>query len=93
MEALLDSLLQLVEALLALFQSLGGLLLPWTPLFAWILFWTFGVDWVRLRRLLLHQGGLIGILLIWFAVVLVWGTVAPPEDGYHRLTADSEGDA
>lgn len=85
MEALFDSLLQLVEALWALLLSVGSLLLPWTPLFAWIAFWTFGVNWVRLRHIIWHQGGLLGIVLVWFTMILVWGTVAPPEDGYHHL--------
>jgi len=85
METLLESLLQLGEALLALFVNLGSLLVPWTPLFAWIAFWTLGVNWVSLRRILLHEGGLIGVLLIWFTMILVWGTVSPPDGGYHHI--------
>ncbi len=85
MEALLDSLLQLVEALWSTFLVVGTLLLPWTPLFAWIAFWTFGVNWVSLRRIIVHQGGWLGLVLLWFVMVLVWGTVAPPETGTHDL--------
>jgi hypothetical protein len=52
---------------------------------AWIVFWTFGVNWVRLRELIVHQGGWIAIVLLLLVTVLVWGTIAPPEGGFHYL--------
>lgn len=84
MQPLLDNFLQLVGALWGLLTSLVDLLAPWLPLAAWCGFWTFGVDWTRLRRILL-QGGWIGLLLIGLVMILVWGTVAPPAGGRHVI--------
>ncbi len=84
MEPLLESFLQTLGALLNLLYSLGALLLPWTPLAAWIGFWLFGVNWQKLRDVLL-AGGWIGVLLIGLVMILVWGSVAPPADGMHRI--------
>ena len=86
MEALGQNLLQLVEALWGTLFSLGALLLPWTPLGAWVAFWLFGVNWEKLRKVML-SGGLIGVLLIGFTMILVWGTIAPPvsADGMHHI--------
>ncbi len=53
-------------------------------LLAWIAFWTFGVNWVKLRETLL-KGGCVALILIGVAAVLVWGNIAPPAGGHHSL--------
>ncbi|VAX36915.1 hypothetical protein MNBD_PLANCTO02-959 [hydrothermal vent metagenome] len=72
-----ESLLQLAGALWNVIVDLGSLLLPWTPLFAWIVFWMFAVNWLKLRKIML-KGGWVGVLLIGFVWILVWGTISPP---------------
>ncbi|MEX0717747.1 MAG: hypothetical protein WD066_14230 [Planctomycetaceae bacterium] len=84
MHALLENLIQLFEALWAVFVSLGAVILPWLPLVAWAAFWLLAVDWVRLREVML-KGGWIPVLLIGLAAILVWGTVAPPAGGLHEI--------
>ena len=84
MEPLLNSLTQLFTAAADLFYSVGALLLPWLPLIAWLAFWIFAVNWVRLRAVL-ASGGWIGLLLLSAAAVLVWGSIAPPEGGSYAL--------
>lgn len=81
---LLESLQNLIVALLGVLAALGSLIAPWWPLIAWIAFWTLAVDWVKLREYLL-AGGWIGVLLIGAVMVLVWGIVSPPADGVHHL--------
>jgi hypothetical protein len=83
--------MDILHALLDLLVAVGQLLLtvvvaivPWTPLIAWVAFWTLAVDWVRLRTFLL-KGGWTGVVLLGLATVLVWGVVAPPESGVHSL--------
>ena len=53
---------------------------PWLPLALWAAFWLFAVDWLRLRRILVPQGGLIALALIGLFVAwvstLVWPTPA-----------------
>jgi hypothetical protein len=53
-------------------------------LLAWIVFWTFAVNWVKFRETLLNGGG-IALFLIGVATVLVWGSIAPPAGGIHSL--------
>lgn len=81
---LLDSLGQFIVAVwglaLALIRTIG----PWTPLIAWIAFWTLAVDWKKLQHVL-WGGGVIGVVLIGLVWMLVWGVVAPPVDGYHYI--------
>jgi hypothetical protein len=84
MTALDQSFIQLVTALAQLLVDLGRVLLPFLPLVAWIAFWTFAVNWTKLRVVLLH-GGWVGLLLIGVVSILVWGTVAPPPTGAHHL--------
>ena len=80
---LLQSLLDLVLAFWNVIEALVWMLIPWSPLFAWIAFWTFAVNWTNLRSVLL-KGGWIGLLLIGLVWVLVWGSVAPPV-GKHEI--------
>jgi len=81
---LIDSLKHLFLALWELLASIGYLILPVVPLLLWIAFWTFAVDWVKLRAFLL-KGGWISLVLLALVAVLVWGMVAPPEDGFHYI--------
>ena len=76
MDALLKSVIDVGHSLWDLFGALVSVLLPWTPLAAWIVFWLFAVNWVRLRETL-AKGGWVGLVLIGAVMVLVWGTVAP----------------
>ncbi len=84
MEELINSLLQLLIAVLSVLVSFGAILLPWTPLVAWIVFWLFGVNWLKLREVIL-QGGWLGVLLIGLMIVLIWGLIAPPPGGIHQM--------
>ena len=91
MEALGRSLRQLGEALWGLFVALFDVIGPWLPLVlglgVWIAFWTCAVNWVRFREVLV-RGGWLGLLLLAFAAVLVWGTVDPPR---HYAVSTSDG--
>jgi len=42
------------------------------------------VDWSRLSGIL-NRGGFVGLVLIWFVTILVWGCVSPPEEGAHYI--------
>ena len=64
--------------------SLLALIVPWTPLIAWVAFWLLAVNWEKLYPVL-AKGGAIGVLLIGLMMVLVWGLIAPPEGGVHHL--------
>lgn len=81
---LFDSLQNLLLALIQLLATLAETIAPWWPLIAWVAFWTFAVNWRKLHEVLWDRGA-IGVLLIAFLWVLVWGIVAPPEGGYHHL--------
>ncbi len=52
------------------------------PLLAWLAFWLFAVNWVKLRAVLL-SGGWIGLALFGLVAILAWGLIAPPADGHH----------
>ena len=76
MHDLLQALRQLWESLGSLFLALAGVLLPWTPLAAWIAFWLYSVNWQKLRPTL-AKGGWTGVFLLGALTVLVWGTISP----------------
>ena len=76
MDALLEALRQFGPPVQELLSALFGLLLPWTPLVIWIVFWLYAVNWVKLRTIL-ASGGWIGLVLIGAIMVLIWGSVAP----------------
>ncbi|HQX52569.1 MAG TPA: hypothetical protein PLY87_20270 [Planctomycetaceae bacterium] len=87
MDALFDlfnSLINVFWSLLDVVVNLVRLILPWLPLLAWIGFWTFAVNWAKAFPIL-RRGGIIGVLLLMFVAVLVWGAVAPPVDGKHFM--------
>jgi len=77
MYQLVEALLQTGLALWDLFTALLGVLVPWTPLAAWIAFWLLAVNWVKLRETL-AKGGWVAIVLAGFLAILVWGNVSPP---------------
>jgi hypothetical protein len=76
MDALLKSLTEVGHSLWDLLAALFTVLLPWTPLAAWIIFWLFAVNWTRFRETL-AKGGWVGLVLIGAVMVLVWGSIAP----------------
>jgi hypothetical protein len=84
MDAVFESLKELCLALAMLAVNVGRVLLPLLPLVAWVAYWTFGVNWTKLRSVLL-QGGWVGLMLLAFLAVLVWGTVSPPAAGAHQF--------
>jgi len=84
MDALFESLLQMFGAGWGVITSLAALITPWAPLLAWIAFWLFGVNWQKLRTVLLSGGG-IAVILMGLVVILVWGSIAPPESGFHHI--------
>lgn len=81
---LLDSILQLFVVLWDIVFALAVVLLQYAPLIAWVAFWLLAVNWVRFREVLV-AGGWIGVVLIGFVMVLIWGLVAPPDGGYHNF--------
>lgn len=81
---LLESLVAVMRSLLDVVLALVQLILPWLPLLAWIGYWTFAVNWKKAWPIL-QRGGYIGLLLLMFLAVLIWGTVAPPPEDTHTL--------
>ena len=71
-----ESLLSLIVALWNVLVSLVTVVAPWMPLLAWIVFWLFAVNWVKLREVII-QGGWLGVVLIGLVTALIWGTVDP----------------
>ena len=84
MEALFEAFAQLFIALWDLTTIGARLVLPYLPIVAWVVYWLFAVDWVKMRHVLL-SGGWVGLVLIGLVMVLVWGVVAPPEMGQHHF--------
>lgn len=87
----MDAVINLIESLINVFWSLLDVvvaimwvIMPWLPLLAWVGFWTFAVNWSKAFPVL-WRGGCIGVLLLMFVAVLVWGAVAPPPEGKHVL--------
>jgi hypothetical protein len=87
MDALVDlfgSIVDVLWSMLNVVINLVRVLLPWLPLLAWVGFWTFAVNWAKAFPIL-RRGGMIGVLLLMFVSVLVWGAVSPPVDGHHVM--------
>ena len=80
MDALLNSVINVLREVWVLVTVVGQLVLPWTPLIAWVVYWLFAPNWVKLRQVLIH-GGWVGLVLIGLVMVLVWGVVSPPPGG------------
>ncbi|MDG1897920.1 MAG: hypothetical protein P8J37_23715 [Fuerstiella sp.] len=81
---LFQSLVNVLWSLLAVVVALVRVIVPWLPLLAWLAFWSLAVNWAKATRIL-WRGGLIGVLLLMFVTVLVWGAVVPPVEGTHSL--------
>lgn len=81
---LLYKLIAVIVAVWELVCELVALVLPWTPLLAWVGFWLLAVNWVKYRAVLL-KGGWTGLLLIYLMMILIWGLIAPPEGGTHQI--------
>ena len=84
MEQLFSNLQKLLVAGWDVGISLFAVLIPWTPLIAWVAFWLLAVNWEKLYPIL-AKGAVIGVLLVGLMAVLVWGLIAPPPDGVHYL--------
>lgn len=84
MYQLLDSLLNLLVAFWNVARDLVALVLPWTPLVAWVAFWLLAVNWVKYRAVLI-KGGWTGVFFIGLMTILIWGLIAPPEGGVHHV--------
>lgn len=81
---LLDSLITLVVSAADVVYQVIQLVIPWLPLIAWVAFWLLAVNWKNFREVLVN-GGVIGVLLIGLCMILIWGLIAPPDDGAHYL--------
>lgn len=76
MQLLLEAITRFGSSFWELLVAILAVLAPWTPLAAWIVFWLFAVNWVKLRESL-AKGGWVGLVLIGAIMVLVWGNIAP----------------
>ena len=81
---LINHLRELLTASWNVIVTLLGLLMPWTPLIAWVAFWLLAVNWVKLRQVMI-LGGWIGVVFLGLMMILVWGVIAPPAGGTHHL--------
>ncbi|NQV27725.1 MAG: hypothetical protein HQ518_25535 [Rhodopirellula sp.] len=84
LKALKDSLELLIIAVWNVAESLFFLILPWTPLIAWVAFWLLAVNWVKYRAVLV-KGGWTGVFFIGLIMILIWGLIAPPAGGVHHV--------
>lgn len=87
MDALLElfhSLVNVFRSLLDVVMALVNVILPWLPLLAWMAYWSLAVNWVKAYDIL-RRGGFLGVLLLMFVAVVVWGAVAPPIEGSHTV--------
>ncbi|HLJ11153.1 MAG TPA: hypothetical protein VKU82_08190 [Planctomycetaceae bacterium] len=78
---LIRAIFLLGESIWDLLAAVWTVLLPWTPLAAWVVFWMFAVNWLQLRERI-ARGGWVGLVLIAAIAVLVWGTVAPGDGAF-----------
>ena len=72
MEQLIHSLQNLLAAGWEVVLSLLIVVVPWTPLIAWVAFWLLAVNWEKLYPIL-AKGGVVGVMLIGLVAILVWG--------------------
>jgi len=84
MDQLFDSLQHLLVSGWEVVIAVLVLVVPWTPLIAWVGFWLLAVNWEKLYPVL-AKGGVIGVLLIGLMMILVWGLIAPPTEGFHQM--------
>jgi hypothetical protein len=84
MEQLINSLAKLLSAGWEVVISVLFLAVPWAPLIAWVAFWLLAVNWEKLYPVL-AKGGAVGVVLIGLMMILVWGLIAPPQEGVHNM--------
>lgn len=60
-----------------LLGAVAGLLRPWLPLGIWAVFWLFAADWMKLRRILVPQSGILALLLITVFAAWISTLLAP----------------
>lgn len=84
MSELIKNFQAVLESSWNLIITLLGIVVPWTPLIAWVAFWLLAVNWVKVREVMI-KGGWIGVVLIGLIMIMVWGVVAPPAGGTHHL--------
>lgn len=84
MYQLLDSILNLIIAFWNVARDLIVLVIPWTPLVIWVAFWLLAVNWVKYRAVLV-KGGWTGLFFIGLMMILIWGLIAPPTEGFHNV--------
>lgn len=80
-----QSLVNLFAAAFDVVKALFFFVLPYTALISWLAFWTLAVNWVKLYDVLFKKGGVVGLFLLCFMWILIWGLIAPPADGFHAL--------
>jgi hypothetical protein len=56
MHELINNFQALFSASWNLIITLLGMMLPWTPLMAWVAFWLLAVNWVKLREVMIVGG-------------------------------------
>lgn len=71
-----QALAQLGGSIWELLVALLAAAAPWTPLAAWIIFWLFAVNWVKLRETF-SKGAWVGLVLVGALAVLIWGSISP----------------
>ena len=81
MQVLLEAISRVGSSFWELLVAVLAVLVPWTPLAAWIVFWLFAVNWLKLRQTL-AKGGWVGLVLIGASMVLVWGSISPGSGGF-----------
>ncbi len=84
MEQLLTSLVEVLTALWGLLIALIDVVLPWTPLIAWLAYWLYAANWTKVWPVI-ARGGWIGVVLIGLMMALIWGVIAPPTGGTHFI--------
>jgi hypothetical protein len=81
MHDLLEAISRVGLSFWELLLAVLAVLAPWTPLAAWIVFWLFAVNWIKLRETL-AKGGWVGLVLLGAVMVLVWGSISPGSDAF-----------
>ncbi len=76
MEALGQTLWQLVVVLVTLLKELILLGLQWSLLLAWIAWWLLGVNWSKAWPVL-AKGAWAPVVLLMLIAALVWSSIAP----------------
>ena len=78
LDSIIEALGQIIFGLQQIVSSIASVVLtaPVLPVLCWTVFWLLAVDWIQLRQILL-KGGLLGIMLVGFVMVIVWQQISP----------------